>query len=130
MMTKVLIVDDALFMRRLIRGALEPLGFEIAGEAANGAEGVEKYREIKPDLVTMDIVMPEKDGLEALKEIRAENPDARVIMITAVDQRDSMLHAMKLGVSDFVVKPFDEDRIISAAEKALGRTAGSGEEKR
>lgn len=120
-MTRVLIVDDALFMRRLIRGALEPLGFEIAGEAVNGADGVEKFKALQPDLVTMDIVMPEKDGIEALREIRTLEPGARVIMITAVDQRDSMLQAMKLGVSDFVVKPFDEDRIISAAEKALGR---------
>jgi two-component system, chemotaxis family, chemotaxis protein CheY len=122
-MAKVLIVDDALFMRRMIRGALEPLGFEIVDEAENGRVAVEKYKELRPDLTTLDIVMPEMDGIEALKEIREHDPDAGVIMITAVDQRASMLQAMKLGVSDFVVKPFDEDRIISAAEKVLGRKA-------
>ena len=121
-MVKVLIVDDALFMRRMIRMALEPLGFEIVGEAENGRVGVEQFKKLKPDLVTMDIVMPEMDGLEALEAIRAEDPEAKVIMITAVDQRESMLKAMKLGVSDFVVKPFDDDRIISAAEKAIGRS--------
>ncbi|OVE81424.1 two-component system response regulator [bacterium M21] len=121
-MAKVLIVDDALFMRRMIRNALEPLGFEIVGEASNGVEGLQMFNELSPDITTLDIVMPEMDGIETLEKIREQSPDAKIIMITAVDQRDSMLQAMKLGVSDFVVKPFDEDRIISAAEKALGRT--------
>ncbi len=119
-MSKVLIVDDALFMRKMIRTALEPLGFDIVGEAANGFEAVDMFNEFRPDLMTMDIVMPEKTGLEALSEIRRESKDVKVIMITAIDQRDSMLEAMRLGVSDFVVKPFNEDRIVSAVEKSLG----------
>jgi two-component system, chemotaxis family, chemotaxis protein CheY len=129
-MSTVLIVDDALFMRRLIRTALEPLGFEVIGEGSNGREAVELFTATKPDLVTLDIVMPEMDGLEALASIRAADKQVPVIMITAVDQRDSMLRAMKLGVSDFVVKPFDEDRIVSAVEKAIGRrmrAEGDGE---
>jgi len=121
-MTKILIVDDALFMRQVIKNALTPLGFDIVGEAENGTEGVEKYMALKPDLVTMDIVMPGEDGISALKKIKEFNPDAKVIMITAVDQRDSMLEAMHLGVADFVVKPFDNERIVSAIEKALGTT--------
>ena len=120
-MTKVLIVDDALFMRQMIKNALTPLGFEIVGEASDGAEGVAKYKELKPDLVTMDIVMPGENGIEALRKIKQIEPAAQVIMITAVDQRDSMLEAMRLGVSDFVVKPFDDDRIISAIEKTMAK---------
>lgn len=121
-MNKILIVDDALFMRNLIRDALEPLGFVIAGEAENGVEAVNKFQSLHPDLTTLDIIMPEMDGLEALKAIRGFSSDAKVIMITAVDQRDAMLQAMKLGVSDFIVKPFDDRRVISAVEKALGKT--------
>ncbi len=122
-MSSVLIVDDALFMRKLIREALEPLGFNIAGEAQNGAEAINSYNILKPDLITMDIVMPDMDGLQALRVIREASAEVRVIMITAVDQRDSMLEAMRLGVSDFVVKPFDDDRIVSAVEKAMSRVA-------
>ncbi len=126
-MSTVLIVDDALFMRKMIRSALEPLGFDIIGEAKNGKEGIEMFNQYRPDLTTLDIVMPELDGLEVLKEIRKGDSEAKVVMITALDQRESMVKAMKLGVSDFVVKPFDEDRIISAAEKALGKKLNKGE---
>ena len=118
-MTKILIVDDALFMRKLIKDALKPLGFDIVGEAANGQEAIDKFKELQPDLVTMDIVMPEVTGLQALVEIRKLSKEVKVIMITAVDQRDSMIQAMDLGVSDFVVKPFTAERIIAAIEKAL-----------
>ncbi|MBF0101206.1 MAG: response regulator [Desulfobacterales bacterium] len=117
-MNKVLIIDDALFMRKLIRQALEPFGFEI-NEAENGLEGINKFNEFNPDVTTLDIVMPEMDGLEVLKRIRDQKPNSPVVMITAVDQRESMLKAMKLGVTDFIVKPFDEDRVISAVEKAI-----------
>lgn len=123
-MTSILIVDDALFMRKLIRDALEPLGFEIVGEAENGAEGLEKFEALKPDVTTLDIVMPEMNGIEMLGEIRRKHPEAKVIMITAVDQRDMMLDAMRLGVADFIVKPFDEERVVAAVEKAANRDAG------
>lgn len=118
-MKKILIVDDAAFMRRLIRNALESVQYEICAEAANGREGVELFRQHKPDLVTLDIVMPEMDGVAALRAIRSEWPSARVIMITAVDQRQYMQQVLELGVSDFVVKPFDDDRIVMAVERAL-----------
>lgn len=118
-MTRILIVDDALFMRKLIRDALEPLGFTICGEAGDGNIAIEKFRELRPDLTTLDIVMPNADGLAALAGIRQIDPKAKVIMVTAVDQREAMLRAMHLGVSDFIVKPFDADRILSAVEKAL-----------
>lgn len=118
-MTRVLVVDDALFMRKLIRDALEPIGFTICGEAGDGNQAIERYRELQPDITTLDIVMPNADGLVALAGIRQLNPKAKVIMVTAVDQRDAMLRAMHLGVSDFIVKPFDADRIVAAVEKAL-----------
>ncbi len=118
-MTSVLIVDDAIFMRKLIRDALEPIGFTICGEASDGNQAIERFRELKPDITTLDIVMPNADGLAALAGIRQLDPKAKVIMVTAVDQRDAMLRAMHLGVSDFIVKPFDADRIVAAVEKAL-----------
>ncbi len=119
---KILIVDDALFMRAMLRKALEPLGYEIQ-EAENGRLAVEQCRAWKPDLITLDIVMPEMDGLEALAIIRKESPATRVVMVTAVDQRNLMRQAMDLGISDFIVKPFDENRVISAVDRALARTA-------
>jgi two-component system chemotaxis response regulator CheY len=125
-MIRILIVDDSLFMRKLIRDALEPLGFVICGEAGDGNQAVERFRELKPDLTTLDIVMPHADGLTALANIRQLDPQAKVIMVTAVDQRDAMLRATRLGVSDFIVKPFDADRIVSAVEKALGAVAARG----
>lgn len=118
-MAKVLIVDDAKFMRTLVRDALTSAGHEIAGEAENGIEAVEKYRELKPDLVTMDITMREKDGIEATEEIIKEDSSARVIMVTALGQEALLARAIKLGVKDFVVKPFPPERLQQAAEKAL-----------
>lgn len=119
MKNRILIVDDALFMRRMIRKALEPLGYEIVGEAENGKEAIEKFEELTPDLVTLDIIMPDIDGLEALSQIREKSGEVKVIMVTAIDQRESMIKAMKNGVSDFIVKPFDDDRVVSAVQKAL-----------
>jgi len=117
---KVLIVDDALFMRATLRKALEPLGYEIR-EAENGVQAIEIAGEWSPDLITMDIVMPEMDGLQALAEIRRSASQVRVVMVTAVDQREPMQEAMRLGISDFIVKPFDENRVISAVDRALSR---------
>lgn len=118
-MAKILIVDDAKFMRTLVRDALVPQGHEIAGEAENGLEAVELYKKLKPDLVTMDITMREKDGIEAAEEILISDPSARIIMVTALGQENLLTRAIKIGVKDFVVKPFPPERLQRAAEKAL-----------
>ncbi len=116
---KILIVDDATFIRTLVKDILVPKGFEIAGEAVNGNEAMIKYEELSPDLVTMDITMKEKDGLEAARDILQKHPDARIIMVTALGNEKMLVDSIKLGVKDFVVKPFDSERILSAVEKAL-----------
>lgn len=120
MKNRIMIVDDALFMRHLIRSALESVGYEIVAEAENGADGLRLFEELRPDLITLDIIMPEMDGLQVLRGIRNIDQDAKVIMVTAVDQRSCMLKAMNLGISDFIVKPFEDARVISAVERALG----------
>ena len=118
-MAKILIVDDAKFMRTLVRDALTSAGHEIVGEAENGNQAVELYSELKPDLTTMDITMREKDGLEAAQEILKADPSARIIMVTALGQEDLLAKAIKMGVKDFVVKPFPPERLQAAAAKAL-----------
>ncbi len=117
---RVLIVDDANFIRTVVKHILVPEGFEIAGEATNGDDAVRMYEKLKPDLVTMDITMREKNGLQAAKEIMAFDPNARIIMITALGQQKMLIDSFKIGVKDFVVKPFEPARILSAARKALG----------
>ena len=117
MTKRVLIVDDALIMRARIKSIAKEAGWEVAGEAVNGAEGVERYSELKPDLVTMDIVMPEKDGVAALKEIIAGDPQARVVMVTAVNQRDKLNDCIQSGAIDFIVKPFDKEVLRSFFDK-------------
>ncbi|HOD39185.1 MAG: Chemotaxis protein CheY [bacterium ADurb.Bin243] len=117
---RILIVDDALIMRMMIKDILTVSGgYEICGEAADGLEAIEKYKELKPDLVTMDIIMPKCTGIEALKEIIRNDKSAKVIVITAIDQREALMDAIKSGAKDFIVKPFDEERVISAVSKAL-----------
>ena len=118
-MARVLIVDDAKFMRTLVRDALTAAGHEIVGEAENGNQAVAMYAETKPDLVTMDITMREKDGLEAASEILARDAKARIIMVTALGQEDLLAKAIKMGVKDFVVNPFPPERLQQAAAKAL-----------
>ena len=118
-MAKVLIVDDAKFMRTLVKDALVPAGHEIIGEAENGLEAVELYRRLKPELVTMDITMREKDGIEATEEILKLDPSAKIVMVTALGQENLLTKAIKLGVKDFVVKPFPPERLQKAANKAL-----------
>lgn len=118
-MARVLIVDDAKFMRTLVKDALTQDGHEIVGEAENGNQGVSMYDELKPDLVTMDITMREKDGLEAAQEILKKDSAARIIMVTALGQEDLLARAIKMGVKDFVVKPFPPERLQQAAQKAL-----------
>ncbi len=114
-----MIVDDAKFMRTLVKDALTASGHEIVGEAENGNQAVQMYGEMKPDLVTMDITMREKDGLEAASEILKSDPAARIIMVTALGQEDLLARAIKMGVKDFVVKPFPPERLQQAAQKAL-----------
>ncbi|GMU81126.1 MAG: hypothetical protein AMXMBFR47_09970 [Planctomycetota bacterium] len=111
MAARVLIVDDAAFMRYMIRNILTKLGYEIAGEACNGEEACELYDRLTPDLMTLDLIMPRKTGLEALRDIRAKHPGARVIVMSAVDQRQPLMEALKLGAADYLVKPFEEDRV-------------------
>lgn len=118
MAKRVLIVDDAAFMRIKLKDILEKNGYEVAGEAQNGIEAVDKYKESKPDLVTMDITMPEKDGVEALKEIKAFDPEATILMCSAMGQQSMVMDAIRAGAIDFIVKPFDTERVIKALDKA------------
>ena len=118
-MARVLVVDDAAFMRKMVSDALTGGGHEIVGEAANGVEAVQRFQELRPDIMTLDITMPEKDGLAALKEIIAVDPGAKVVMCSALGQESKVLESIKLGAKDFVVKPFQVDRVLSAVEKAL-----------
>lgn len=120
MANKILIVDDAAFMRMMIKDILTKNGYEVVAEAADGAEAVEKYKEHQPDLVTMDITMPEMDGITALKEIRQINPNAKVIMCSAMGQQAMVIDAIQAGAKDFIVKPFQADRVIEAIQKTLG----------
>jgi len=118
-MARVLVVDDAAFMRKMVGDALTRGGHEVIGEASNGVEAVESYQALRPDITTLDITMPEKDGLAALKEIMALDPTAKVVMCSALGQESKVLEAVKSGAKDFVVKPFQPDRVIDAVGKAL-----------
>ncbi|MEY8291453.1 response regulator [Carnobacteriaceae bacterium 52-44] len=117
MTKRVLIVDDAAFMRIKLKDILEKNNYEVAGEAENGHEAIEKYKELQPDIVTMDITMPELDGVEALKEIKAFDPDASVLMCSAMGQQSMVMDAIRAGALDFIVKPFDTERVIRALDK-------------
>jgi two-component system chemotaxis response regulator CheY len=118
-MARVLVVDDAAFMRKLLTDALVSGGHQVVGEAANGDEAVTRWQELRPELTTLDITMPEKDGLSALAEIMAIDPAAKVIMCSALGQEGKVLEAVKLGARDFVVKPFQSPRVLEAVDKAL-----------
>ncbi|MDT8716679.1 response regulator [Clostridium sp. 19966] len=119
-MAKVLIVDDAAFMRMMIKDILEKNGYEVVGEANNGIKAVELYKKEKPDIVTMDITMPDMDGIEAVKQIKAFDGAAKVIMCSAMGQQTMVMDAIKAGARDFIVKPFQADRVLEAVKKALG----------
>ena len=119
-MEKILIVDDAAFMRMMIKDILTKNGYEVVAEAANGVEAVELYKSHQPDLVTMDITMPEMDGIEAVKQIKAVNPAAKVIMCSAMGQQSMVMDAIKAGANDFIVKPFQADRVLEAVKKIVG----------
>lgn len=120
MAKNILICDDAAFMRMMIKDILTKNGYNIAGEAENGAKAVEKYNELKPDLVLMDITMPEMDGIEALKKIKAGDPNAMVIMCSAMGQQAMVIESIHSGAKDFIVKPFQADRVIEAVKKVIG----------
>jgi len=116
----ILIVDDAAFMRMMIKDVLSKNGFTICGEAENGAKAIEKFKELNPDLVIMDITMPEVDGIQAVKEIKKNNSGAKVIMCSAMGQQAMVIEAIQAGAKDFIVKPFQAERIIEAVKKVLG----------
>ena len=120
MATRVLIVDDAAFMRMMVKDILSKNGYEIVGEAENGMKALEKYQELKPDLVTMDITMPEMDGITAVKEIKKVDPAAKVVMCSAIGQQAMVIESIQAGARDFIVKPFQADRVLEAIRKAVG----------
>lgn len=111
-MATVLLVDDSRTSRRILRSVLEQGGFEVIGEATNGEEGYLKYKELTPDIVTMDITMPVMDGIESLTLIKKANPDSKVVMITAAGQKEKMVDALKRGADEFITKPFDADVVL------------------
>ena len=128
MAKRVLVVDDAMIMRMRIKEIAQDSGWMIAGEAANGEEGLARYRELRPDLMTLDIVMPKMDGVEVLRQIRQEDPEARIVMVSAVDQRGKLLECIRLGAVDFIVKPFDKARLKSFFTKYGGEMAADAEQ--
>ena len=120
MAKNILICDDAAFMRMMIKDILTKAGYEVAGEAENGAKAVEKYNELKPDLVLMDITMPEMDGIQALKAIKGADANASVIMCSAMGQQAMVIESIQAGAKDFIVKPFQADRVLEAVKKVIG----------
>lgn len=116
---RILVVDDAAFMRMMLKDALTKSGFEVVGEAVDGLDAVEKYKELKPGLTTLDITMPNLDGIEALKKIREINPDAKCVMCSAMGQQAMVIAAIQAGAKDFIVKPFQADRVVETVGKVL-----------
>ena len=121
MSKRIVIVDDAPIIRLMIKDILtECGGYEVVAEGGTGKEAIALYQQHKPDLLTMDIVMPEMDGIDALEQILKADPNAKVVMVTAIDQREALMKAIRLGATDYIVKPFEADRVMSAVQKALG----------
>jgi two-component system chemotaxis response regulator CheY len=116
----VLVCDDAIFMRTMITDILTQAGYEVIGEAESGAQAVEKFRQLRPDLVTMDIVMPDMGGIEAVREICKDNPEAKILMCSAMGQQALVVEAIQAGAKDFVVKPFQPSRVLEAVQRLLG----------
>ncbi len=116
---KVLVVDDAAFMRMLLKDMITKAGYEIVGEAANGKEAIEKYKELNPDIVAMDTIMPEMNGIEATKEIMRLDPNAKIIVCSAMGQQMMVIEAMQAGAKDFIVKPFRQDKVIEVLSKVV-----------
>ncbi|OCT12296.1 two-component system response regulator [Paenibacillus pectinilyticus] len=118
-MAKILIVDDAAFMRMMLKDILTKGGHTVVGEAENGRIAIQKYQELKPDVVTMDITMPEMEGVEAVREIRKKDANARIVMCSAMGQQGMVVQAIQAGAKDFIVKPFQGDRVLDAIRKAI-----------
>ncbi len=119
-MAKILVVDDSRTTRRILKQMLEDMGHEVVGEATNGEEGLAKYKELAPDLTTMDITMPNMDGVEALRQIREYDPQAKVIMVSAAGQKHKVLAAMKAGAAEFLTKPLAAEDIVERINQVLG----------
>ncbi|MCE5300734.1 MAG: response regulator [Spirochaetia bacterium] len=118
-MKKVLIVDDTKFMRSILASILKKKDLKIVGEAVNGRDAIEKYKELQPDLVTMDIIMPEMDGIQAVREILKIDPNAKVLMCSAMGQQALVIEAIQAGARDFVIKPFQPTRVLEAVDRAF-----------
>ncbi len=118
-MAKIMVVDDAAFMRMMLKDILTKSGYEVIGEAENGLRAVERYNELSPDLTLMDITMPELDGIQAVKRIKEIDPNAKIIMCSAMGQQAMVLESIQAGARDFIVKPFQKDRIVEAVSKVL-----------
>lgn len=116
---RVLIADDAVFMRNMIKEVFKQPEFDVVGEAANGIEAVDKYRELKPDITTMDIVMPHKSGIESVREIVKLNKDAKIIMCSALGQESLVMEAIEAGAADFIVKPFKPEKVLEIVRKVI-----------
>jgi two-component system, chemotaxis family, chemotaxis protein CheY len=117
---RVLVCDDAIFMRTMISDILSGAGYDVVGEAETGVQAIERYRDLKPDLVTMDIVMPDMGGIDAVREIIRHDPDAKVLMCSAMGQQALVVEAIQAGAKDFVVKPFQPSRVLEAVQRVLG----------
>ena len=121
-MKRVLVADDASFMRQMIRDIIEPEGYEVVGEASDGVEVVDKFKELNPDLVMMDIVMPKRSGIDAVKAIKADNPGACIVMCSALGQETLVMEAIQAGAKDFIVKPFKPDSVVSTLAKVAEKS--------
>jgi two-component system chemotaxis response regulator CheY len=119
-MANILIVDDAAFMRMMIKDILMKNGYSVVGEAENGVKAIEKYKELEPDLVIMDITMPEMDGIQAVKQIRSISSEAKIIMCSAMGQQAMVIESIQAGARDFIVKPFQAERVVEAVKKVVG----------
>jgi len=123
--TRVLVVDDAIFMRKMISDILEGHGMEIVGEADTGADAVQKYAELKPDLVTMDIIMPEMNGIDAVRDIIAADSNARIVMCSALGQQALVQDALAAGAKDFLIKPFNPSRVVEVVTRVLNQVVAN-----
>ncbi|MBF0105599.1 MAG: response regulator [Deltaproteobacteria bacterium] len=120
MKQRVLIVDDAIFMRQKLNDIINSTHYEVCGFAENGIEGIEQYKKLKPDIVTMDIIMPEMDGIDAVKKIIAHDKNAKILMVSAMGQQQLVVEAIQAGAKDFIVKPFEPPSVVAAIDKVLG----------